>query len=670
MNEITNKNPEASIGSLGGAITGLALIAGLLALAMLPVGVLQSVRNQSWDYLFFSHIGTLASAAVISLLGFVRLARRSRWNTYLGLALVLIFLIPIIAAGAVPIVSRDALIHHLVVPQWWLERGRIAPIQWHEWSYYPMLLNLGFAGLLAHGLEFLTPYYHGAYLIILCGVISCFCFHKTRDYELSLVAFLFTLTLPICMKLASTPLVDLGLALYAGIAFVSIVYWSGGRKMFLYVCIAGVALGLGMGCKYNGMLAAMLLCGLMLVLGARSKLSLIDILLGAIICGTVAFFVCLPWLAKNIYWTTTNPFYPLFQGLFGAGPPTAAGMPAGISPLMKLQALYHQSELDIILMPFRMILFGEDNNPVLYDGRLSPVLLLLIVPLFYVKRYPWVTYAFLFLLSYFYISIGYSSARVRYMAPLLVPAVALAIIGLQCLAGYFKDKHRTTVYSAFIFLHLLFAVHYSYVLLRDTQTVPFLTKRLSRQQYLTNYIPEYPMIKFINSYPTGDLYTYLLNTGNKFYYYDRPVISGGYYSARTLLTWLKNSADPQTLAKDMLDRRVGYLLVHTQRTAKLLESILKGEERAFWNTFQNEYLDLIHYDAHFSFWRVRTTSALEEESAIDAALSADNPPINERSPAAEEPVIQNITHPVVPSPPGDNTDTVEGFSDSVDSVAL
>jgi hypothetical protein len=607
MNEQVEPKPKELKFRHGTLISLLAILSGVAALCMLPVGLFMEIPNKFWDIFFLSNISLLLLGAGVSLALLVKLSVHCRWNMALCLTLPLLFIGVILLSASTPIIARDALVHHLAVPRWWLEAKQIRAIQWHEWSYYPMLVNLGYAGLLQHGMEHLTPIYHFLHLLLLCGVTSAFCYHKTKEVEISYFAYVLTLTLPVCMRLAGAPLVDLGLALYVAIALSAIIYWSDDGAKFRWIVIAAIALGLACGCKYNGLLATGLILGLLLTFSTRKKIGFTTSFAALILCGCLALFVVMPWFVKNIMWTQTNPVYPLFRSKLS--PQVDVVTPPSLKPLEKLHLLYGESAFDIAIMPLKMILTGQDDNPRLYDGRLSPILFLMIFPLFFVRKRPWVVFFYLYLIAYFYLAISLSSARIRYMAPLFFPLVALSCCGLQLCGDFFKGKYRYQLYSLIGVIHLLFAVEYSFHLLEHKQVFGYLDGEISTDDYYRKFVPEYDMVQYINKNLDGSSFTFLLLTGNKYYLYNKPVRSGGYFSANPIIADMKRSANGDEFAQLLEQKGIGHIMVHTERLKKLFSDLLKDEEKSVWNDFQIKHLVPIHQAGDYSLWKLQHTGA-------------------------------------------------------------
>lgn len=587
-----------------------ALLAGILLLALLPVGHFEAVSSALFARLFVGHLVFLGLALFASLAFFLNLLRFTGLAGLLAFFVFIVLLAALYLLGSVPVVARDALIHHLAVPKWWVLQDQIAAVSWHEWSFYPMLINLAYTALIKFNLEQYAAYYHGIYLILLSAVIAAFVLRQTQSHAISLCAYLITFSTPVVLRLASSPLVDLGLALYCTIAVFYLVKWSSKQSAFWCLVAAGVAFGLAMGCKYNALLFTFLSFSLAVILAKREGLSSGRIFWALSLCATIAFIIFLPWALKNLIWTH-NPLYPLFKNVFGAS--ESAYQAASLSPIQKLLVYYGQDWIDILLMPFKMIFLGEDNNPRLYDGVLSPVLVLSILPIFLKFKKSWVLYFSLLIIFYFYLAICFSSARIRYMLPLIGPVIVLLSCAMELIAAHIRESYRKYFFIAITLIHLYFSFTYLFALLKSTKAVPYVFGELSKREYLLQSMDEYRLTEYVNQNLPDNSYVYLLLTGNRFYYYDKRVISGGYFSANKLIEWLKISGSAEFLAKELKSRGIGYILAHTERTQETLKSLLNEEETIIWNRFQSNYMKPLQAANGYSLWQILEAAAKEEQ---------------------------------------------------------
>lgn len=545
----------------------------------------------------------MLAGILATTLFFGRCVARSSVSSLLFWGALAIFACSIVVESSHPITSRDALIHHLAVPRWWVEAGRIIRIPWHEWSHYPMLVNLGFTGLLSQGLDHATPLYHALYLLLLCGVVASFVLYKTQDHTAAAIAFILMFTIPVCLRLAASPLVDLGLALYSTLALVHLIYWAEGKHLTLHLLVSGLALGLALSCKYNGILFCGVLGIALFLFAFQSSLSMRGFIKASLFSGLCALVVYAPWLFKNIAWTN-NPLYPLFNSYFSVSPgPASSG--SGLSPLEQRMLLYGESVWDILAIPIRMLVLGEDGNPRRFDGVLSPILLLGFIPLYRFRKEPWVIFTWLCVLLYISIALLMSSARVRYLAPVFGPLVILTAVGGWHLMGILRNESRRVGYVVLLAVALMWSAWHAGLMLAQSHAVEYLSAAQTPRQYLRSEMSEYSAIEFINMNVPDTSTVYLLNTGNRFYYFNKKVISSGHFSASQILAWIRSSTSAEFLLREFQHRGIDYLMTNTRLTLTSFREMLSAEEAQIWNDFYGQHLTPVFDQNGFSVWKVQ-----------------------------------------------------------------
>lgn len=592
---------QASLNPIRKAMAYLSVYSGLALVPLLFVGMYLNLNSPWFDYIFISHLVLLSAAVITTLVFFWRCAHRAELSIILSLGSFLVFLLVIGLEASHPITSRDALIHHLAVPKWWLEAGKIVPISWHEWSFYPMLLQLGFTGLMKHGLVQWTSLYHGCFLLLLCGVVSSFTLFKTQSYNAAVLAFLFSLTLPVSVRLAASPLVDLGLALYMAQALCHLVYWTEGKQKKLHLLVAGACLGLALSCKYNAILACVVAVLVAPIYAQRAKISFAALFSILFVCGSTALLVYFPWLLRNATWTN-NPFYPLFNSWFAAAQGVSSG--GGLSPLAQRILLYHESFIDILTIPLQMLFLGQDGNPALFDGVLSPILLCSLVPLYRARKEPWVVFLFLYCALYLVLALFLSSARVRYLAPIFGPALVLSAVGVWLLAKAWKGRFERETYLVAASVAILWSGWHAGTMLASSQAFEYLETGETAPQYLRRKISEYPTIEYVNSQVPDTSTVYLLNTGNRFYYFNKRVFSSGHFSSSQIVRWIHQASNAEFLVAEFKNRGIDYLMTNTDLTRQSLFDVLSEEERAVWADFEARHLQLLYVNGPFSVWKI------------------------------------------------------------------
>jgi hypothetical protein len=435
--------------------------------------------------------------------------------------------------AALPVTERDSLIYHLFVPSQWNKAGRIVEIAWNDQSYFPSYSGLVFSALLqwsAVNGEAACAYYHLSYSII-AGVASIYaaslCRFSVNQIRLS---GLLVLSIPLCLRFATTPQSDMVLAAYFAVAFIFFIQ-SYYHQRLGHSLGAAFCLGIACGFKYNAIpiavCAAVAFAGLVLSSPSNYKRrTIITFFIGVLISGACY----LPWGLRN-WQLTGNPLYPFFSSLFGG---SASDTPflGSAHPLVYRHLVYGDSLLQILALPLRMIVFGEDDNPRQFVGVLTP---LFVVATFGIsggtsnnrgimKFFSAVCIAsFISVILTFYL-------YARYFTPLLLPMVLLTVSGLSYL--------HTLLGRSFLMLvvmgHVAFFIHYSYYLARGKDLFAWWAGSLSTSRYMSKHVRDFAMSQYINAHLPSEARVFLLFTGNKYHLYRREV-RGTYFSERPLL---------------------------------------------------------------------------------------------------------------------------------------
>ena len=582
------------------SLASTSLLSGLVLLSLLPIGIFSSLSGSFFSSFFFLHLILHLVAVLLGVISFSKILFRKPF----ALVFALIFFLIVFAVAAhsfLPPTARDALIHHLAVPKWWIEADRIVEIPWHEWSYYPMLLQLAFAGFELFGLTDLIALYHFSYAFLLSCLVLRFLYEETEDRMVALYGFFLLLTLPLVMKLSSIQLVDLGLAYYSALGFFLASSWAKTQKVSdLLMC--GVSLGLAMGCKYNGFLFAAIFCLGFLFLSSRSKVPFLRSIVSLGVLSITALIVVSPWLIKNLA-STDNPLYPLFGGFFGTAVPTPGVR--GFKSIELRHLRYGEGIFDFFLLPLKMLIWGVDNNSKWFDGRLSPLLLFLFVPFVKIKQKPWCAFYLLVAVAYVYLALLYSGPRVRYLTPLLGIAVVLAAYGIWILSKRLDQEKRSLLFTLIFLCQFSWAGWYYWGYAKHSGVFAYLTEKKNEDDFFASKVSEYSFAKYANNDLPAEGVLYLLFTGNRFYYYDRAVRSGGHYASNEIIRWLHASEDRETFREQFAQHNIRYLGIHVRRLQQNLQSVLPKREAELWNAFQRESLKLIYYTGPYTLWEIQ-----------------------------------------------------------------
>jgi 4-amino-4-deoxy-L-arabinose transferase-like glycosyltransferase len=538
----------------------------------------------------------------------------------------------IIILASVPPVDRDALTHHLAVPKLYLKQGGIHEIPHVPFSYYPMNLDLLYVVPLFFGNDIVPKYIHFGFALLTTGLIAAYLYRRLRSTIFALLGGLLFLSLPVIVKLSITVYVDLGLIYFSTAALLQLLRWAETGFPLKRLVLSGILAGLCLGTKPNGMLSFFFLTAAVPFLyrpGAggpsaqpsdekqnhlRKRLNL-----GALgwpaVFALIALLVYSPWMLRNYIWTG-NPVYPMAQAMFVRNGPADASAPAnetddadgsqtppnrekgvsGSGHFAGRKVIFGESLLEILAIPLRVFIQGQDDNPRLFDGRLNPYLL--IFPLFAVwgaKGRHWSprvrleirllgAFSLLYLLFAFFIV----DMRIRYIAPIIPPLVILSVIGIHDLVGIITSRlslrpRRMGLGAAGVVFLGLLGLNAAYLINQFgiVEPVSYLRGEVTREEYILKRRPEYAAISFANhNLPENSRILALFN-GNRIYYSERELVCDN-ESFRTAANAARSSAD---LVQALKAKNFSHLLVREDLFNQWAESQFAAKQKAVLQSF-------------------------------------------------------------------------------------
>ncbi|MDX8414290.1 MAG: hypothetical protein R8J85_09415, partial [Mariprofundales bacterium] len=243
----------------------------------------------------------------------------------------------------------------------------------------------------------------------------------------------------------------------------------------------------------------------------------------------VAFF----WWYGGNYLVFGNLLYPLGEGF------------AGLPWLTHRQLIYHESFWWALLAPLRMFFWGETNNPVQFDGMLSPLLLLGLLVGWRARER--ITPALLIgAMTYLLIALS-SASRARYLLPATVFLVPLTAIALE---RYLSLRYRSIVIMTVIVFSMFNSGRYF------SWLAPWDYWSHGREAFLSERVHDYAIQHWISNNISPDANIFLLWMGGRAYYLHHP------FSYRM-------GREERPLPSDLADH-FDYLLFHTRATKQSL----------------------------------------------------------------------------------------------------
>jgi hypothetical protein len=297
----------------------------------------------------------------------------------------------------------------------------------------------------------------------------------------------------------------------------------------------------------------------------------------AVVFAAVALVVFSPWMIRNTL-LKGNPLYPMLNRVFNPGASSdqdewsrTASMVQDTSNTLTVRRLvFKESPGYIALIPFRIFWEGRDDDPRYFDGRLNP-LMLMFLPFALVpwhgrarrlaaERWVWWAFMVLFMLMAFFLA----PIRIRYLLPVLPAICILVVVGIYNLRALIDSSsilalRRVGSIALAAAVILMFGLNLDYVVQRFQRLEPlaYLSGQVSRDEYIAQRRPEYPLIQYANAHMAPDDRVLALFLGQRRYYFDRDVIFNEGYLAQIV----KQAQDSEAIGRGLEEARVTHLIV-------------------------------------------------------------------------------------------------------------
>ncbi len=409
-----------------------------------------------------------------------------------------------------------------------------------------MNLDLLYTAALYFGSDILPKYIHFAFALLTAWLIFRYLKYRLNTLY-ALYGVLLFLSIPIIVKLSITAYVDLGLIFFTMFSIIYLLKWVENDFRLKYLVISAVGCGMGLGTKYNGLITLFLLTLFVPFsysrLSSEGKTGFLKPLGYCAVYLSVSLIVFSPWMIRNIVWKQ-NPVYPLYDSWFHPQAPKPFSesvtddsdrAPKRMGHFLIRKYVYHEPWWRTALIPVRIFFEGKDDEPANFDGKLTPLIFLLpFFAFFRIRnkaapfRYEistFLAFSVLFLLYAFVTT----DMRIRYIAPIVPPLVVLSIIGLHDLLGWIREftPHKGRMWiQAGVWAGVLALYPAGYLIdqFDKVKAMPYISGKIDRDAYITQFRPEYPAIRFANQNLPGTARILAIFLGNRGYYFDRDVL--------------------------------------------------------------------------------------------------------------------------------------------------
>jgi hypothetical protein len=419
-----------------------------------------------------------------------------------------------------------------------------------------------------------------------------------------LLGFFFFVSTPAVLRLSHWAYIDLGITFYCTAALLCLLRWCEEREARRWLLLAGLSLGFALATKPSGLLAALLL-GLLFVLvierGPRKPLG--GLVSEITLFAGVTLLPFAPWLVKNWH-QTGNPFYPLLGNFFPARSASVidAASFVGFGVFEKRHLLYGENLWQIVGLPLRIFISGQDDNPQYFDGVLTPILVLLLPWAFKGKWSDEKRLIAFFAFGYLALALFLIDMRIRYILPIVPPLVLL--LGYGIFNMYLGIKRPVLLYATLLFFT---AWHGTYLwrYVQDSRPSKYLSGSESRESFLDRALPEYPAMRYVNDKVTSTAKIYLLFLGRRAYYCERDYFHDAGELPAFLIGAIQKAKDPEDIGRLLRSRNLTHLMLREDLLIRFLTDNLTPAQGHLWNDFATTRLRLAFRERGYAVYEIR-----------------------------------------------------------------
>lgn len=502
---------------------------------------------------------------VLLAAGLLLWARPGRFSRPPGILLISLFGLTVLPLVLLPPVSRDALIHHLYQARLWLETGGIVRPRWSGFFSYPYLTESFYAltgGTFGFRVSRAVSFIG---FLAACSVPVSWFLRRGRKRE-AVISLLVLLSIPELFRNASWSYSDTFLIFFSLLAYMELVKEKGSPVMAV-IWAAGAAC-----CKYNGFLVLASVCVLIpFHFRGISRNRIITAVLGGL-------FISAWWAVPNlVQWG--NPAYPLLRSIFGPAD-TLTARAADYFAIAPFSSSL-DGFLDYLLLPVRISLHGQWNDPALFDGAGGPLLLagtIIAIPVLRGKRRK-----FALPLLYMLLTVAFKGAglRTRY----LLPGMAmLAVPVSEALSGLLDSSRPVSRYAIVLLMAGCLVWSGGKVVRLYEEERPW--ELPPDGSYLSRRLPGYDFFSQCDRFVTPGDTTLMVNIIRVFYYPGHAVFSD-VRAPLDLVRMFWEGMEAGEVADSLRRAGVSHLAADMLLTSINVPPVLEDNELVEWRDFMS-----------------------------------------------------------------------------------
>jgi hypothetical protein len=495
-----------------------------------------------------------------------------------------------------PEIGKDALIYHLAVPKLFLKNQGFYFIPGNIFSNYPLHSEMLFLiGLFLQG-DILSKGMH--FLILLCILLGMdqFMRYRMKRHDFPALSFLIFCTIPSVFFISHMAYNDLFVTFYSMAAVFAFINWVHHLERG-WLILSGVFTGLAMASKYTALILPFLGCLGILWAARRHNFHVHKALRFLFLYGLILTLWGSPFYIKN--WIVTgNPFYPFIYSIFGGTgwEPEQARLYDFFVQNMGMGRAF----LDYVLLPWNLSFHAKLSSPQ-FDGIIGPIFIATL-PFAVGIRKPEAGLKIMAVYCVFmFLFWAFSAQQIRYLIPVF-PFLAIAI---GSILTDFRRKKMLEVILLFLITGSL--IFNGYHLFRDYMNVKPLdvvVGKEDRHDFLNRMLPSFTMFDYLNRQMPHDAKIFLIYMKNWTFLCEHDCYSDSMFESYTIQKILSRASTPKEVSSALKEKGFSHILCDINYIYGS-SSTFSPAEKALFDTFKNEHLELLRSDRSFFLYHIK-----------------------------------------------------------------
>ncbi|MEW6619734.1 MAG: glycosyltransferase family 39 protein [bacterium] len=527
------------------------------------------------------------------------LSQKTKNYSLLDLSLAVILCLTILGvliSTLTPHISWDCAVYHLNVPKFYLKEHRFIPILHIVASNMPFNIEMLYTIALSLKNPVVAKLIHFSFGILTLLCIYSFC-KRYFNQQIGLWSMVIFYLNPVTLFVANISYIDLAVTYYFLLACYDFFLWSDpmnqDAKKGRWLILMAIFCGIMMGAKYTAVFGTFILgAGIFIKLFFSEQVNFFKISKQTLLFAFISSLFVIPWLIKS-YLFTGNPVYPAAYNLFG-----------GINWDKELADQFAKWQfgkmgkkeiLSYLLLPWQMTIHG--NYGQIFDGILSPLYLIFIPFLIFLKeRNKVIIYLLCYSMSFF-ILWSLSIQILRYLLP-IVPLWSIIVSYVIDAVSHKGKIHKIAIWTPTLIILLSIQLPHLFQYSTDVLAAVGLE---SKDAYISRTFPPYKVFKYINE-KLSDRAKILCLWENRGFYCEREYLADSFFEASHMLKMIRKCGSAPQLLEELRKQGITHILINKQLAAIFYDK--KGVEIKIIEEFLGRYCHLLYSENDVDLYEI------------------------------------------------------------------